>query len=175
MIVRFGSHDALAIANWFLSRSANERRPMDLLRLQRLLYLAHAWHLHYQGEPLIKEDILAGPFGPVVDVVQREFVKFGSEPITQLAARLFTDPFQGPRWVPFEVPADHYVVHFLEVIWELYRDWSTDALVAFTSDEQSAWRKTISQNFGRPGGQISNLMILQEIKDRLNARRATPA
>lgn len=71
-----------AVANEFLRNHLGEIDPM---KLQKLVYYAHAWHLALYGTPLIRDDIEAWPHGPVVPSLYAEFKDFRSNPITRLA------------------------------------------------------------------------------------------
>ena len=44
-------YSALAVANWFVENLAGTTP----LKLQKLIYFAHGWHLALKGEPLIDE------------------------------------------------------------------------------------------------------------------------
>lgn len=55
--------------------------PMDHMKLQKLLYLAQAWHLAWYGEPLFEEPLEAWRWGPVVEDVWQLYKRFGGEPI----------------------------------------------------------------------------------------------
>ena len=59
---------AAAVANEFLALGEKEPRfpPIDQLKLQKLLFYAHAWHLAIKKAPLFDEDFEAWPWGPVV-------------------------------------------------------------------------------------------------------------
>ena len=64
-------------ANWFI-QSLPSLTP---LKLQKLIYYAHGWHLAIRNAPLIDEVIEAWEYGPVVPNVYHEFKKFGNRPI----------------------------------------------------------------------------------------------
>lgn len=81
---RLPSSTAAAVANEFLhlSRAEPGAAPVDQMKLQKLIYYAHAWHLAYGKGPLFENDIEAWPWGPVVRDVYLQTKDFGRGPVT---------------------------------------------------------------------------------------------
>jgi uncharacterized phage-associated protein len=73
---------AAQIANEFIRRARTDGVDVDPLKVQKLIYLAHGWHLAFLGTPLIREGIEAWRYGPVVPSLYRQFRRFGIAPIT---------------------------------------------------------------------------------------------
>ena len=59
-------HDSRGIANIFVQKYENDRKRLTMMGLLPLVYFAHGWTLGYTGNPLIKHDVWALKFGPVV-------------------------------------------------------------------------------------------------------------
>src|SRR5947209_3400405 len=78
-------YDAKAIANYFLDLAEAEAKSLTPMKLQKLVYYAHGWHLALTGRPLLDEEIQAWSFGPVIRSLYNEFREFGAEPITRRA------------------------------------------------------------------------------------------
>jgi uncharacterized phage-associated protein len=55
------------------------------LKLQKLIYFLHGWHLVFTDTPAVSERFYAWKYGPVLDSVYREFRHFGSAAITSYA------------------------------------------------------------------------------------------
>lgn len=74
---------AAAVANEFLELSRQEvsSGPIDQMKLQKLVFYAHAWWLAYKDEGLIPEDIEAWPWGPVVRDIYSQTAKFGRQAV----------------------------------------------------------------------------------------------
>lgn len=54
-----------------------ERGPMPAMKLQKLAYYSHAWHLVWEDEPLLSEAIEAWANGPVIrDLYRRHRLQF---------------------------------------------------------------------------------------------------
>ena len=74
------AHFAARIANEFVLRGLNDSVTVDPLKVQKLVYFAHGWHLAFLSQPFILEDVEAWKYGPVVPELYRDFKKFGSVP-----------------------------------------------------------------------------------------------
>jgi uncharacterized phage-associated protein len=72
-------YSSKAVANTFLDiAKANNVADISPMKLQKLIYYAHAWHLAFLGQPLIKEEVQAWKFGPVIPDVYFEFKECGN-------------------------------------------------------------------------------------------------
>lgn len=76
---------AKEIANYFLGIADNNGKPISPMKLLKLVYYAHGWHLALSGNPLIKENVEAWRFGPVVRCLYDEFKIWGNGPIRKRA------------------------------------------------------------------------------------------
>ncbi len=139
------SFDARAVANYFLDRADEEGAELDHMSLQKLVYIAHGWHLATRGEPLFDNPILAWPYGPVLPDVYSEFKHVGLRAIRSRAftyqptldevreydirdADLTYDAIQSSREV-------------LDHVWQSYKDYSGSQLGELTNGEGSPWHE----------------------------------
>lgn len=83
------SPSALQIANEIIIRAERDRQPIDLPKLQALLYLCQSGHLAVTGQQMFPEPILAGPNGPYVESVAVHFAESG---IPQTSAGAVSGP-----------------------------------------------------------------------------------
>ena len=81
-------HDGRKIANLLLSEFDLTHFDVTNLKLNKVLFYVHAFHLVRRGQPLINNHFEAWEHGPVVRVVYHEFKIFGNAPITKLARHL---------------------------------------------------------------------------------------
>ncbi|MCL6584270.1 MAG: DUF4065 domain-containing protein [bacterium] len=113
------AYDAKAIANYFLDLAKSKGEKLTLMKLLKLIYFAHGWHLAITGKPLIDEQVEAWQYGPVIPSVYHEFKGFGNQPIT----RSEIDP-QLLKLFDIEVPAIHeddsFTKSLLNKIWDTY-------------------------------------------------------
>lgn len=140
------------IANFFIRKGLEVGRPVDHLKLQKLIYFAHAWHLAlFDGEALIDEDIQAWRYGPVVGSLYRVLKANGMNPIKHLIST-----GTGFSTVPIPEPEEAMVREFLDVIWEKYGMFSAVELSTLSHQPDGPWshyysneveNRTIPNNF----------------------------
>lgn len=134
-------YESKAIANFFL-----RRQRLTQMKLHKLVYFAHGWHLGLNRGPLLDEAIQAWRYGPVVPSLYEEFKWFGPEPIDCLATRK-----SGRRALaPTVDPDDTFVLNLLERIWDLYGPLSAARLSRMTHEPDSPWT-TVAGGRRRPG------------------------
>ncbi len=147
---------ALAIANYFIDKANVENNPADHLRLQKLVYIAHGWHLAIHGTPLIEEAVEAWKYGPVIPSLYRQFRRYGNGPITENGAVIR----RGAPSVPGVKYGDTEVRSLLDRVWEAYRHYSGVQLSNLTHETDTPWHEA----WNRPGGQ-RNVKIKDGIID----------
>lgn len=74
-------YSAPLVAYAFVKKGLESGKPVTQMKLQKMVYFAHGYHLAKYGEPLIKEDFEAWQFGPVAPSIYNEFNLHGSDPI----------------------------------------------------------------------------------------------
>lgn len=140
---------AKAIANEFLDIAEREERPITPLKLQKLIYFAHGWHLAIKKTPLIDRRIAAWRYGPVIPAVYGEFKQFGNEPITDY--RAIEGVFQNGRlyFAKASIEATEGVTleekefahQLCERIWQVYGWYSASQLSAATHNPGTPWNQ----------------------------------
>ncbi len=123
------AHDALAIANLFLDFGADDGIPIDHLKLQKLVYLAHGWHLGLTGRPLIFQTVVAWPFGPIIRDVFDEFEGYGDTTIGGRAT-IPPDGVHTFERVPIRADLAARSQAIAERVWEVFKGNSGDELSA---------------------------------------------
>ena len=128
---------AMAVANWFLERSWHDSRSCDQMKLYKLTFFAHGWHLGITGRELFPEDVEAWPHGPVVRDLYMEFKRFGRDPITEFGSRLELIDDERPSFV---IPKhDGTLEPFFEQIWRVYGNKTGIQLSNMTHREGEPW------------------------------------
>lgn len=139
---------ASLVAKWFIRHAQTlSGQDLDNLKLQKLLFLAHARTLSELHQPLLRERVEAWKYGPVVQTVYREFSEFDDKPIElELAA---------------DGPWEHLpdvVVGMLDATWDHFGAYSGWRLRELTH-EVGPWRRHYSHG-------IKNIQIPNdEIRD----------
>lgn len=133
------AYSPIAIANWFIHRAEIESCPLDPMKLVKLVYLAHGWHLAVRGEALINETVEAWPYGPVVPSVYHAFKRYGKAPVDGPAMEV--NPEAGDFSMPDVPRGDIETVEVLERVWEVYRGFSGIELSTLTHQPGSPWEQ----------------------------------
>jgi uncharacterized phage-associated protein len=135
---------AAAVANEFLKlQSEDPHSPgLDQMKLQKLVYYAHAWYLAIKGTPLFDDDIEAWPWGPVVRNLYIEFKDFKSKPISGRRAQILlkdegSDQSDWRIITPY--PTDEGVKEFIRNVWESHKNFTGVQLSNATHAEGEPW------------------------------------
>ncbi|WPU08095.1 type II toxin-antitoxin system antitoxin SocA domain-containing protein [Pseudarthrobacter oxydans] len=131
------SHDLNVddVADYFLTRDADREEPdVTHLKLQKLLYFAQANYLASTNERLFNEDVEAFEHGPVV---YRTYRKYNGT--RQILAASGTHVAQQRVHVPEDV------AHFLDAVWDKYKDCSAGQLRNLTHC-QDPWKQHYMDN-----------------------------
>jgi len=117
---------------------------MTLLRLLKLVYIAHGWCLGLTGKPLIGEEVQAWEYGPIVPSVYHDFRSWGQGSIEQQKA-LLND--EGNYVIP-EV-RDVFVKRLLDKVWQEYRNLDGLQLSTLAHQEGTPWDTVNIRHRGR--------------------------
>lgn len=160
---------AAAVANFFLDLYNQEKDddvpPIDPLKLQKLLYYAHAWHLALKDAPLFDEDIEAWPWGPVVRDIYIQFKDYKRDPITRHAVHLDADSMSLKEPPP---PPDE-TKEFLRLVWEAHKKYNGIQLSNSTHAKGEPW-EIVKSRVGRLDSKptIPNDLIQKIFKGKLS-------
>lgn len=120
---------AMEIANWFLIKGWKEEKyRCDQLKLYKLVYYAHAWHLGNGAGPLFSEQVEAWPHGPVVPALYEAFKGAGRNPINFLGSHLGSYSVYSGK-----------LDKNLKKIWKTYKKHSGVSLSNTTHDPGEPW------------------------------------
>lgn len=149
--------DVNAVANSILQKGERDSVPLDPMKLQKLVYLAHGWHLLFLRNPLVAQDIEAWTYGPVIPKLYKEFKEFKASPITRTAIL-----------PPGTLTASEVEESLLESVWATYKDKNAIYLSMLTHEPGYAW--DIARRVGGSRSPvIPNDLILDEFTRRHQA------
>ena len=114
---------------------------MSNLKLQKLLFLCHAFYLVETGRPLVRGSFEAWQYGPVHREAYDAFKSFGADPITGDAKRF--DPVTGTR-NPIALPANRAVLDVVQRVLQFYGSKSPAQLVELTHAKDGPWDHVVS-------------------------------
>ena len=119
---------ALVVANEFIQLGVADGRPVDPMKLQKLVYIAEGWSLVKRHEPLIRESVQAWPYGPVVPELYTAFKSYRASNIDR--------PCPLPANTPALEAADDALIR---QVWQQYRGLTAIELSMMTHEQGSAW------------------------------------
>lgn len=160
---------ALAVANDMIQRGINANTLLTQMRLQKLIYFAHGWHLALYDAPLVDTTFQAWKYGPVIPSVYHEFKEYGTLGINSLGTELVMLPEGGMSWYPPQiVDSTGLVKPLLDKIWEVFGSYSGTQLSGMTHAEGSPWRTIYDANQNGRDMIIPNDDIKQYFKGLMN-------
>lgn len=140
------AYDPLAIANTLLDIANIDGVKLTPMKLQKLVYFAHGWYLAIKGEPLIKEQVEAWNFGPVIPSLYHAFKRFGNQSISEYA--ISECDFESRESFAYsanqsalqKVPeSDKFTCQLLKKIWNVYGKFTPVQLSNMTHEEGTPW------------------------------------
>lgn len=159
-----------AVANAFLQRAFNDKKPIGHLKLQKLVYLAHGYFLAFtSGVPLVNELFEAWDYGPVSRTLYYEFRDAGKGQINRLATQIDWDS-EGE--VPVPAPTDDEdVTKVIDFIYKTYADRAPFALSDLTHKSDWAWdRIRNADQYHLKNKDIENSMIQEDFQPYIKKR-----
>lgn len=139
-------YSSKAIANKFIRLSRDEGiTDLSPMKLQKLVYYAHAWFMAFTDKELIKEEVQAWKFGPVIPDIYHEFKELGNSNITSYATEL---EYQHDRLdlITPELPeSDTLSNELIDEVWKLYKGLSPIQLSNATHEKGSPWEAVCSK------------------------------
>ena len=155
---------AIAIANFFLDIAKGEEVGLTPLKIQKLVYISHGWHLGLtDGEPLVTDEYVeAWKYGPVYPSVYYAFMEYGGEVIEDYGREVHVENGQTYHFEIPRVSDDDVEVHkLLNRIWEVYGGFSGLVLSSKTHTPNSPWARVKAECPGLRNGHIPNELITE--------------
>lgn len=149
---------AKAVANYFLCLARNENdHSLSPMKLQKLVYFAHGWHLGLSGSPLINEQVQAWPYGPVIPALYHEFKHYGNGEILEFATELNWGSGGAKQEFDLIAPvipnddseATRYSRGLMDRVWEVYKSYSPTQLSNITHEAGTPWDTVNKQHGGK--------------------------
>ena len=142
-------YSAVAIANFFIKKGLDEKVPLSNMKVQKLVYFAHAIYSASYDKLLVGEPFVAWPHGPVVVSLHQELEIYEEKPIT---SQIFSLDVEKSSVVckPEEVPSfDTETIKFLELTWQKLSPYTAWQLRELSHDRGGAWFHTVDDYFKR--------------------------
>jgi uncharacterized phage-associated protein len=155
-------YSSLAIARLFLQKAIGENKPITPMKMLKLIFIAHGWHLAFFQKPLIADTIQAWKYGPVIPSVYRYFKEYGSNPVPPSELSIL------PTLPP---DTEQATKDLLERVWDKYSPLSATQLSSLTHQTGTPWYDvtgggTSTEKFV----QIPDALICQFYKQKLEPK-----
>lgn len=138
-------YSAKAIANYFLDLGDDENIDITPMQIQKLVYIAHGYHLAKADFPLISDRIEAWRYGPVIPVLYEEFSHLGSEAIYERAYEEVIATIRNP----ISIDANTETESILNAVWGKYKMCDALELSTLTHRRNSPWHLTKKRGWNR--------------------------
>ena len=177
-------YSAFAVANYFLDLVKKDGVKITPLKIQKLVYIAHGYHLAFtardnppNGSPLVNDEFAeAWRYGPVFPSLYHHFKRFGGDPITEFAEDIEfsydddTGKLDTKSITPKIDPNDEFPCALLNKIWEVYGEYTGLQLSDITHREGTPWEKTWKRREGFRNAHILNKDIKEYYQNRIGGQ-----
>jgi uncharacterized phage-associated protein len=155
--------DARALANSVLTEAWGRGMQVSNLKLQKLVFLCHAFLLVEKSKDVVRGEFVAWKYGPVHKDVYDAFKSHGSRSIDALAVRI--NPVTGQQ-TTVESFNDRDVRDVVNRVVGFYGDWTPGQLVKLTHAEGGPWDFVVksASTSANVGLRIANDVIEQRFK-----------
>jgi uncharacterized phage-associated protein len=155
--------NAVTVANYFVQLAASEGKTISLMKLVKLVYIAHGWSLGLTGQPLIKENVQAWKYGPVIQSVYDAF-KLNKD-IKNISQPSYVKVWGLPHNGKYERQELEELSHseralLLDEIWDGYKGKDAIYLSSLTHQPSTPWYEIWNNNGGHSK---LNAVIPQEL------------
>ena len=161
------TYSAKAVANFFLAKYG--KHNISPIKIQKLVYIAHGWHLALHGKPLIEDEFAeAWQYGPVFASLYHEFKHRGRMPIVELATEFDAHMNRKRPRIP---KSDEETTKLLDRIWEVYGGHSGFQLSEMCHQPDSPWAEARKLSHGRRNAHIDDAIIEKHYRQKLERNR----
>lgn len=136
------SYVIFTVANTILRKSLAEGEPLTHMKLQKLAYYLHGWHLAQLDAPACVEQVEAWKYGPVWGGLYHALKYLGPDPIGR--RDLICEPGdEEGELIFYTVPkTDTQFYTILDKVWREYARYTATELSRMTHQPGSPWAKT---------------------------------
>ena len=142
------SYSAIAVANFFIDKSLSTNAPITNMKIQKMVFFAHAVYFHERHQPLISDPVTAMQHGPVIISLYAHLKRYGSSnikkkiEIAQESNDLF---FPWETVIPCIRKDDADTRAYLDRVWSKLSPLEAWQLRAVSHMKGGAWYKTVSE------------------------------
>ena len=128
------------VANCFLQHDFKDGiASISPMKLQKLVYCVHGWHLAITDKPAITENFAVWPYGPVEESLYHIFKPFRNSPISDYA-KTWDGDVEKAFVVPPESSGQFYDI--FDFVVKRYMPFTAMELSAMTHQDGTPWHTT---------------------------------
>jgi uncharacterized phage-associated protein len=163
--------DSRSVANYFIQKAIKSGNPITQMKLLKLVYIAHGWHLGNFDKPLIDSTVQAWQYGPVIPDLYQAIRKYGRVPIINLIPYCGTAGDQDNPW------PEKQTQQLLDLVWNNYSGYTAIQLSAITHQANTPWDKIWNQEQGceYSGARIPNELIKEYYHGKIQGQNKSGA
>lgn len=161
-----------AVANSFLDVGKSVGEPIDPMKMQKLVYFAHGWHLGYGLGALSADHAQAWRWGPVFPELYHAVKIWGSGAIMRPVSTVEVDGGQFRPNTP-TVPASTVAVQLIRRVWDIYGHMNGLALSQLTHVHGGPWQVVRERSPGERNLVIPNSLIREYFARKLQENAST--
>lgn len=134
-------YSSVTVANRFLGHAAAAKNLLTPMQVLKLVYIAHGWSLGLTGRPLIRDDVEAWKYGPVIPTLYDTIRSYGArhidapllassgseEALDDASERIIRQTFE--KYGAYSGPALSRLTHMPGTPWERVYDGSFGAVI----------------------------------------------
>ena len=133
-IIMTMAYDVYQIANSLLRLADDQCDPMINMKLQKMLYYEQGYHLAYFGMPLLREEIRAWFYGPVVPCVYNKYKVYENKQIEADESISDVDFKDDDEWAVFRR------------VFDVFSVYSATGLINMTRSEEPWLKADVNNN-----------------------------
>ncbi len=164
-------HPPAAAANSFLSIARASGESLDPMKIQKLVYFSHGWHLAYDRGALSAENAEAWDYGPVFPDLYQGLKRWGARPVLEPVevVTFHSGAMRGQR--PLVVD-DDFANRLMRRVWEVYGGMTGVQLSQLTHERGGPWWETRRAHPNARGPVIPNRTIQEHFRKKLDENAA---
>lgn len=143
--------NASICANFFLEQSNKEGLPLTLMKLLKMVYIAHGWSLAILNKGILEnEKVKAWQHGPVIESLYHEFKHFKNKPISGWSQSTIEDTDIGFEvetlfLEKIDIENKENLLKIFQTVWDSYKNYSAWGIVQKTHEKGTPWEQTYSE------------------------------
>ncbi len=165
---------AEAVANSFLDIAKSSGETVDAMKIQKLVYFSHGWHLGFDKGALSAENAQAWRWGPVFPDLYQVVKVWGSRPIMGPLETMDVGEHRRLQWnTPRVPPEDTFAMELIERAWEVYGHMPGLSLSQLTHEPGGPWDTIRKKNPYGYNLVIPNNIIKKHFAQKISANAGT--